>query len=211
MNSADASAQPADGRDEGDLDESSLDESSLDESSPSGADSARIGLVWAEAEGGVIGNQGGLPWHLPEDLAHFKKVTLGSPVVMGRRTWESLQPRFRPLPGRRNIVVTRQEDWRADGGETAHSVDEAIALAAEQISRDEFVWIIGGAQLFEGSLGVADRLEVTEIRDRFDGDTLAPEITADWKMVDGHGASDDDWQLSSTGSHYRFRRYERVR
>ena len=75
----------------------------------------RSGLIWAESHGGVIGRDGGMPWHVPEDLAHFKEVTLGAPVIMGRKTWESLPPRFRPLPGRANIVVTRQADWAAAG------------------------------------------------------------------------------------------------
>ena len=80
--------------------------------------------------GGVIGRDGGMPWHVPEDLAHFKDVTLGAPVIMGRKTWESLPPRFRPLPGRANIVVTHRHDWAADGAERAASVDDALALAA---------------------------------------------------------------------------------
>ena len=84
--------------------------------------SPRIGLIWAEARGGVIGNDGVMPWHLPEDLAHFKQVTLNSAVVMGRKTWDSLPPRFRPLPDRRNIVVTRNPEWHADGVQTSHSV-----------------------------------------------------------------------------------------
>jgi dihydrofolate reductase len=94
-----------------------------------GDDDLKIGLIWAEADG-VIGNDGVMPWHLPEDLAHFKQLTLGSPVIMGRKTWDSLNPRFRPLPGRRNIVVTRQVGWHVDGVDTAHSVDEALDLAA---------------------------------------------------------------------------------
>ena len=77
----------------------------------------RIGLIWAQARGGVIGKDGAMPWHLPEDLAHFKRTTLGCPVIMGRKTWDSLPPKFRPLPGRRNIVVTRNTQWQADGAE----------------------------------------------------------------------------------------------
>ena len=90
----------------------------------------KVGLIWAQAEGAVIGRDGGMPWHVPEDLAHFKALTLGSPVVMGRGTWDSLDPRWRPLPGRRNIVITRRSDWSADGAERAGSVDEALAVAA---------------------------------------------------------------------------------
>ena len=74
-----------------------------------------VGLIWAEAHGGVIGAEGGMPWNVPEDLAHFKEITLGAPVIMGRKTWDSLPERFRPLPGRENIVITRQQDWSAEG------------------------------------------------------------------------------------------------
>src|SRR5690349_14769702 len=93
---------------------------------------ARIGLIWAEAAGGVIGARGGMPWHVPEDLARFKTITMGSPVVMGRRTWESFPDRFRPLPGRRNIVVTRDDQWVAEGAERAASLGDALAAAATE-------------------------------------------------------------------------------
>src|SRR5215207_4256674 len=129
-----------------------------------------IGLVWAEARG-VIGHDGVLPWHLPEDLAHFKEITSGGTVVMGRRTWDSLPERFRPLPNRTNIVVTRQADWSAEGVRTVHSVADAIARAA-----DESVWVIGGAQIFALAMEVADTLEVTEIDSEIPGDTRAPVI-----------------------------------
>jgi dihydrofolate reductase len=91
--------------------------------------SMRLHLIFARAANGVIGYQGALPWHLPEDLAHFKRSTLGCPVVMGRKTWDSLPARFRPLPGRRNIVVTRQPDWQADGAIGAHSLAQAVQQA----------------------------------------------------------------------------------
>ena len=100
-----------------------------------------VGLVWAQAHDGVIGADGGMPWHVPEDLAHFRAVTGSSDVVMGRRTWESLPPRFRPLPGRRNIVVTRSAEWSADGAERAASLDQALALAD-----GDDVWVIGGGR-----------------------------------------------------------------
>ena len=92
-------------------------------------DAPRVGLIWAQAEGGVIGRDGGMPWHVPEDLAHFKALTLGAPVVMGRRTWESFPARFRPLPGRRNIVITRNRSYEAPGCEVVATLEEGIALA----------------------------------------------------------------------------------
>jgi len=90
----------------------------------------KLHLIYARARNGVIGKDNQMPWHLPEDLAHFKRVTLGQPVIMGRKTWDSLPPKFRPLPGRLNIVVTRQPDWRSEGALRAGSIEEAMRLAA---------------------------------------------------------------------------------
>lgn len=154
----------------------------------------RIGLIWAEARGGVIGAAGGMPWHVPEDLAHFRATTLGAPVIMGRRTWESFPERFRPLPGRRNIVVTRSDEWDAAGAERAASLDDALNLVA----RDENAWIIGGGQLYREAIGRADVLEVTELDLEVDGDTHAP-VRDGWQ-VDTAG----DWAVSRTGIRYRF-------
>lgn len=155
-----------------------------------------VGLIWAQAEGGVIGAQGGMPWNVPEDLAHFKEVTLGSPVIMGRKTWDSLPERFRPLPDRENIVVTRQQDWAADGARRAATVIDAVR-------GQEKVWIIGGAEIFRQVIADADRLEVTELDLQVDGDAFAPS-TEGWRLVD-----EGEWQTSRTGIRYRFRGYER--
>ncbi|MGB3732828.1 dihydrofolate reductase [Microbacterium sp.] len=156
-----------------------------------------LGLVWAEAHGGVIGAGGGMPWHVPEDLAHFKRITLGAPVVMGRRTWDSLPERFRPLPGRANIVITRQADWAADGARRAASVADALAGLDDG-------WVIGGSQIFGEVIDRADRLEVTELDlEVDDGDAFAPS-RAGWHLVD-----EGDWQLSRTGIRFRFLGYQR--
>jgi dihydrofolate reductase len=156
-----------------------------------------LGLIWAEAHGGVIGADGGMPWHVPEDLAHFKQVTLGVPVVMGRRTWDSLPERFRPLPDRENIVITRQVDWVADGVRRAASVSDALAGLDD-------VWVIGGAQIFSEVIDRADRLEVTELDlDVDEGDAFAPS-RAGWRLTDA-----GDWQLSRTGIRFRFLGYQR--
>jgi dihydrofolate reductase len=130
-----------------------------------------VALVAAVARGGVIGRDGDLPWHLPEDMAHFRSVTMGCPVVMGRKTWDSLPPRFRPLPGRRNVVVTRNPAWSADGAERAGSFEEALALVdgAERVS------VIGGGEIFAAALPFADELVLTEIDLDVDGDTFFPE------------------------------------
>ena len=165
---------------------------------------SRIGLVWAEAHGGVIGAGGTMPWHVPEDLAHFKEVTDAAPVVMGRRTWESLPERFRPLPGRRNIVVTRSADWSAPGAERAASLDEALATAAD--AAPDRVWVIGGGELFRESIELADRLEVTELDLDVEGDTFAPD-RAGWLAVAVDPA--EGWLTSRSGIRYRFLRLER--
>lgn len=160
---------------------------------------ARVGLIWAEAHDGVIGAHGGMPWHVPEDLAHFREVTMGHPVIMGRRTWESFPDRFRPLPGRRNIVVTRDARWAATGAERAAGLTEAMALAGDV----ETAWVIGGGELYRTAIEAADVLEVTELDLDVDGDTRAPS-RADWREV-----ASTPWRESSSGIRYRFLRLER--
>lgn len=127
----------------------------------------KIYLVAAVASNGVIGRKGQLPWHLPEDLKHFKRLTLGHPVIMGRRTWESLG---RPLPGRDNIVVTRQAGYDAPGAAVASSLEAALALSAGE----PVVFVIGGQQLFAESLPIAAGLVLTEIDREYEGDTWFP-------------------------------------
>lgn len=139
----------------------------------------RIGLIWAQARGGVIGRDGAMPWHVPEDLAHFKRTTLNHPVIMGRRTWDSLPPRFRPLPGRVNIVVTRQPDWQAAGARRASSLHEALQWCEPA----ERAWVIGGAQIYAQALPLADELVVTEIDAEVEGDAFAPAIGPEWREV----------------------------
>jgi dihydrofolate reductase len=139
----------------------------------------KLGLIYARARNGVIGKDGGLPWHLPEDLAHFKRVTLGCPVIMGRKTWDALPPRFRPLPGRRNIVVTRQPGWHAEGAGSASSLAQAIALCAGEPT----AWVIGGADIYAQAVPLAHTAEVTEIDADFAGDAFAPQLGAEWKEM----------------------------
>ena len=134
-------------------------------------------MIYARARNGVIGKQGQLPWHLPEDLAHFKRTTLGQAVVMGRVTWESLPEKFRPLPGRTNVVVSRQTSFEATGAQVVSSLEAAMAL----FPTNEVVWLIGGAQLYAQALSMASQIVVTEIDADFEGDAFAPTLSpTDW-------------------------------
>jgi dihydrofolate reductase len=138
---------------------------------------SRINLIFARAANGVIGKGNTMPWHLPEDLAHFKRQTQGCPVVMGRKTWDSLPPRFRPLPGRINIVVTRQSDWLAVGALHAAGLPEALSLCGDAPD----IWVIGGAEIYRQAEPMAVRAEVTEIAQDFEGDAFAPVLGAAWQ------------------------------
>ena len=154
----------------------------------------------AVARGGVIGRGGTLPWHLPEDMARFRELTMGHPVVMGRRTWDSLPVRFRPLPGRRNVVVTRNETWTADGAERAGSLDYALELLEDTPQG----FVIGGAEVFAHALPHADELLLTEIDLDVDGDRYFPS----W---DRHAFEETsrDSLVSSDGTPFSFVTYVR--
>lgn len=158
-----------------------------------------LGLIWAQSPSGVIGRAGGIPWRLPEDQARFKELTLGHTVVMGRLTWESLPSKVRPLPSRRNVVVTRQADYVAEGATVAGSLDEALT--------DNETWVIGGERIYALALPIATRCEVTEVEvdlPRDDGDAVAPVLDEAWVGVEG------DWMVSSSGLRYRFSSYSRT-
>ena len=131
----------------------------------------KLALIAAVARNGVIGRADAIPWRLPEDLRHFRRTTLGCPVIMGRRTWDSLPPAFRPLPGRRNLVVTRDAGWRAEGAEAAPSLDAALARVADAPR----AFVTGGAELYALALPRADELLLTEIERDFDGDVRFPD------------------------------------
>ena len=147
-------------------------------------DKPPITIVVARARNGVIGSDGKLPWHIPADLKRFKSLTMGSVMVMGRKTFESL-PGL--LPGRRHVVLTRRTDWSAEGAEVAHNVGEALNLA-----RGERISVIGGADIFELFLTVAERVELTEVLDDVPGDTIIadPRSIGSWneEIVEEHPA-----------------------
>lgn len=144
-----------------------------------------ITLVVAHSRNRVIGRNGGMPWHLPADLARFKSLTMGKPIVMGRRTFESIG---KPLPGRQNIVVTRDREFAAAGAEVAQSLDDALALAGAV----EEVMVIGGGQLYREMLPLADRILLTEIDATLDGDTYFPELGDQWREVARESRRADD-------------------
>jgi dihydrofolate reductase len=151
---------------------------------------ARVRMVWAQAYDRVLGADGALPWHLPEDLRLFKALTLGSTVVMGRRTWESLPARVRPLPGRRNVVLSSALSSADAGVPVARSV-------AEVLTGEDDVWVIGGGGVYAGFLPHAAEVVTTEIDAAFPGDTFAPALDAGWQRaarVPGEG-----WLRSSSG------------
>jgi dihydrofolate reductase len=150
------------------------------------ASGPKVYLVAAVAKNGVIGKDGKLPWHLPEDLRHFKRLTLGHPVIMGRRTWQSLG---KPLPGRDNIVVTRRGGYDAPGAAVANSLEAALALCAGE----PVAFVIGGSGLFAESLPIAAGLMLTEIQRDFPGDTSFPEYDrSKWRETqrEAHTAAD---------------------
>lgn len=147
-----------------------------------------IFLIYARAANGTIGIDGRLPWHLPADLKRFKALTLGKPMIMGRKTFESL-PGL--LPGRRHIVLTRRERWDSTGAEVVHSVDEARALAQENNSTGEIA-VVGGAAIYDVFRPLAQRIEVTEIHEEYAGDTFMKPLGGEWKVAgrEDHDASE---------------------
>jgi dihydrofolate reductase len=160
----------------------------------------RVALVAAVARGGVIGRDSGIPWRLPEDMQRFRTLTMGHPVVMGRRTWESLPDPFRPLPGRGNVVVTRNSDWSAQGADRAGSIEDALRL----LEGEATVFVIGGGEIYAAALPSADELLLTEIDAEIEGDTYFP----DWDPDDFEEVARER-HVSSDGVGYSFVTYER--
>jgi dihydrofolate reductase len=162
----------------------------------------KVFLVAAVARNGVIGRDGTIPWRLAEDMQRFRELTTGHPVVMGRRTWESLPDPFRPLPGRRNVVVTRDPGWRDEGAERAGSLEEALEL----VEGAERAFVIGGAELYASALPLADELVLTELDSAVEGDTFFPEFRrADFEEVAREP------RVTPDGTTFAFVTYERRR
>ena len=148
----------------------------------------RISLLLAASENNIIGKNNQLPWHLPDDLRYFKNLTWALPILMGRKTFDSIG---KPLPGRKSIVITRNNDWRHEGVDVVHSVDEAVDQAAASGAKEIFV--IGGAQIFKAALPKANRIYLTRIHHHFDGDVFFPEInTQDWHLASSRFCEKDE-------------------
>jgi dihydrofolate reductase len=164
----------------------------------------QINLIWAQARNRVIGLNGTMPWRLPEDLAHLKRTTLGCPVIMGRKTWDSIPAKFRPLPGRTNIVLTRQSDWQDSGAQRVSDLQEAFSYCKQLASKPDTVWVIGGAQIYAQALPLAHTVVITEIDADIAGDTFAPILGSQWREVlrESH--------LSSTGLAFSLVTYTRI-
>ena len=161
-----------------------------------------LALIAACARGGVIGVENRLPWHLPEDMKFFRETTRGKPVIMGRKTWESLPDAFRPLPGRLNIVVSRNAGYRADGASVVGSLPDALAAAGDA----DIVFVMGGADLYRQALPLADRLYLTEIDESFAGDAFFPAFASDhWREAQRKP------QLGASGLGFAWVTYERCR
>jgi dihydrofolate reductase len=156
-----------------------------------------VRLIWAQSRDGVIGRDGALPWRIPEDMRRFRELTTGGTVIMGRRTWESLPSRFRPLPDRRNVVVSRDPSYDAPGAQVVTSLDEAFQAAGD-------AWVAGGAEIYAAALPRADALLVTDVDVDVDGDAHAPPVGPEWAQV-----VTGEWQTSDSGLRYRFRELTR--
>lgn len=153
-----------------------------------------LAVIVAAAENGTIGRNNALPWHLPEDLRYFKRVTMGKPIVMGRKTYESIG---RPLPGRTNIVITRSPDWNAEGVKVVHSLDAALSLAEDiaLIDGASELMVIGGAEIYATALPAADRLYLTQVEAEVPGDAFLPAVDwSGWREVsrERHAASESN-------------------
>ena len=164
----------------------------------------KLKLIYARAANGVIGLNNQMPWHLPEDLAHFKKTTLGCPVLMGRKTWESIPAKFRPLPGRANLVITRQKDWQAEGALAVHSLEEGLSVALAHCPVGKDLWIMGGAEIYAQAAPIAEEAVVTEIEANYEGDAFAPALASTWREISRES------HISETGLKFSFVTYRQT-
>lgn len=158
-----------------------------------------IGMIWAQTENGVIGRDGGIPWHVPEDMAHFKATTTGHPVIMGRRTWESFPAKFRPLPDRTNIVISGSAR-DLQGAVVVDSLDAALEAARASPGAEE-IWIIGGGRVYADAMARANAALVTVVESTAEGDTLAPALGPEWALA--ALTPETGWLESTSDTRYR--------
>jgi len=161
----------------------------------------KINLILAKSINGVIGKDNKIPWHLPEDMARFKRLTDGQVVIMGRKTWESLPEKFRPLPNRVNIVVSKNKDYKCPGAILCQSISNALIMGSQAIDKE--IWIIGGSTIYNHLEPIADRMEVTVIDQVYEGDAYAPAISSEWKTVSKRS------YVSKNGLQYSFQSFTR--
>lgn len=163
-----------------------------------------LAMIWAQSVNGVIGIDGEMPWFVPEDFTHFKSKTLGAPVIMGRATWESLPAKNRPLPGRTNIVMSRNSDYLAEGALVVSDVDSAIVEAQAAVAADSssMIWVMGGGSVYRLFMDYVQTLEVTDINLKVEGDTFAPEVPEGFEVKSR--TPQIGWLASRTGVEYAF-------
>jgi len=161
----------------------------------------KVSIIVAATTNLVIGKDNDIPWHIPTDLKNFKKVTEGSPVIMGRKCWESIPEKYRPLPNRTNVVLSRNPDYEANGAEVRNNLNEAIQ---EQINSADEIFIIGGSHIYKEAFKTADKLYLTQIYGNVEGDVFLEGLNpSDWQLVD---ATD---MMEENGFNFRFEEYER--
>lgn len=165
----------------------------------------KIGMIWAQDVNGVIGKANRLPWNIPEDLQHFKNMTTGHPVIMGRKTWQSFPQKYRPLPNRTNIVMSRNlNNFEKPFYKNVFWVStpqQALAAAASSPGSEQ-IWVIGGAEIFAQFLPLAEKIVITQINKTHTGDTFAPKLDNKWALSVSN--SDKNWRTNQAGLEYRF-------
>jgi len=166
----------------------------------------KVSLIVAVANNGVIGKDNDLIWHLPKDMGFFKETTLGHHVIMGRKNFESIPERFRPLPNRTNVIITRNSDYKAEGCVVVNSVEQALEVAKQNGDKEPF--IIGGGQIYKLALeaNLVDKIYLTKVHHAYDGDTFFPELGNDWKEVERIDCKADEKHAHA----YSFLTFEKI-
>ena len=170
----------------------------------------QVAMIWAQTTAGVIGVENGMPWHIPEDFKFFKAATMDAPVIMGRKTWQSLPAVSRPLKGRTNIVISRDADFEAPGATVVTSTDRAVQVALESAGQTgaSTVWIMGGESIYRSCMDTATRLQVTMINADIAGDAFAPTIGPEWNLASRQ--PETGWHTSNKGAQYAFLEYNKI-